>query len=93
MTNNEIAVMFVNGSAKCVHNGSMAISADGTRLLSYSTTIGEKVGDKFIVNITKYSVTTSKHLHYLKLNLLGRDNVAYTTKHVPIGSQSLKEYV
>lgn len=90
LTNKEMCIAFVKGSTKGVRNGSMSISTDGTKLLSYFTTIAERVGDTIIVNSTKYSVTTSRQQNLLRKELSGY-NVKVTTKFVPRGTQRLSE--
>ena len=94
MRNSDLCVEFVNNVANI--NGkkgnNISISWDGTRLYSYGTCIGERLSDgSFILNVTKYSVTTSKHQSYLRRALVGR-KVVETSKIVPIYTQYLTRY-
>lgn len=94
MKNSDLCVEFVNNVANIngKRGNNMSISWDGTRLYSYGTCIGERLSDgSFILNVTDYSVTTSKHRYYLRRALVGR-NVVETSEIVPIGTQYLIPY-
>ena len=56
-------------------NGSMSVSSDGRRLFSYATCIAEWSAEQLLVNISKYSVTTSKQQTILGRCLRGVDYV------------------
>lgn len=60
ITNKELIAGFVSGTMNGRRNGSMSVSDDGKRLFSYATCIAEWSAEQLLVNITKYSVTTSK---------------------------------
>lgn len=64
MKNSELIYSFVAGTARDGQHTN-SVSVDGNRLFSYATCIAERVGNKIVVNETKYSVTTSKHQSYL----------------------------
>lgn len=64
----------------------------GDKLFSYSTVIAQYIGDydnpTLVGNATKYSVTTSRHMSYVK------DSIdIYTTKYVPRGTNNLIPYI
>lgn len=95
MKNSDLCVKFVNNVANIANKkgNSMSVSYDGNRLFSYGTCIGERTTDgRFIINVTKYSVTTSKHQSYLRYALCGC-KVVETAKRVPIGTQYLTKYI
>lgn len=55
---------FVEGKCSVSHTGH--VESCGDRLYSYSTCIAERLPDgNFLINLTKYSVTTSKHQGYV----------------------------
>lgn len=62
-SNASVCTAFVNRkSAKC-----LSMHTDGKRLYSYSTCIAEFAPDgKLVLNVTKYSSTTSRHLTELR---------------------------
>lgn len=62
MKNKEVCKEFIRRRAAC---GSNLIST-GDKLFSYNTCIAQFNGHALVLNETKYSVTTSKHQHYLK---------------------------
>ena len=85
MTNKEVVRAFLNG-----HSGhSLNMSTNGIKLWSYNTVVAQRTFDYGIVfNATKYSVTTSKQTGELR-----RGHYTQTSKHVPINSQDLEEYI
>lgn len=72
--------------------GSNLKSEDG-KLYSYSTVIAQWHNGRLIINATKYSVTTSKQMHYLKEELLSCIREIYTKKEVPRGETDLTKYL
>jgi hypothetical protein len=59
MTNDKVIERFLNGATYgASHTKNLYI--EGNRLVNYYTTIAERVSDGVVVNVTKYSVTTSK---------------------------------
>lgn len=94
MRNQDLCKEFVNQVSNIAYKkgNSMHVAWDGKRLFSYGTCIGECLSDgSFILNITKYSVTTSKHQSYLRRALTGH-KVMMTTKRVPMGATELIRY-
>ena len=85
MKNEELCLLFVSdaAAAKGKRGSHLRVSADGKRLYSYRTCICERRRNgTFVVNTTKYSLSTSRHLRYLWHALAGR-RVKETTKKVP----------
>lgn len=78
-TNRNVVNEFVRGRDFKVTN----LKSENGKLISYNTTIAQHVGDTLIVNITKYSSTTTRQLSYLKSQLGGKvefvDNVKINT--------------
>lgn len=62
MRNVDVCEEFARGNEA---NGSN-LSTDGERLWSYGTVIAQRVRGRVIMNLTKYSVTTSRHQNYMR---------------------------
>ena len=61
MSNQEVINKFMNGKSAKSSNGNLWTSSDNNRLMNYATCIAQRLSDgTFIVNSTKYSVTTSQ---------------------------------
>ena len=94
MSNFDLVNYFVDGNICGVsnikmYNGSMHFVDD--ILYSYDTAIGQynKKDGTFIVNTTKYSITTSKHRSYL-ISALEARKIAYNeVNKVKIGTTNL----
>lgn len=87
--NRDVCRYFVGGKDAY---GSNLRSEDG-KLYSYNTVIGQWHDGKLIINNTRYSVTTSKHKHYLELALYSSTKEIYTKKEVPRGETDLTKYI
>lgn len=76
MTNSEVISNFVKGIECKSSNGNLYVTKwDGTvRLINYNTCIAQKIGNKIVVNGTKYSPTTAKIQCYVRRQLI---NVEY----------------
>jgi GTP:adenosylcobinamide-phosphate guanylyltransferase len=77
MKNNDVLSIFINGTTFFESNSSN-LSINGNKLINYRTCIAEKIGGKIIVNVTKYSPTTSKIQNSL-IKLLQNTNFNYAT--------------
>lgn len=84
MKNIEVIEKFING---CIGSGGNLTSADG-KLYSYQTCIAEYTRKGLIVNKTRYSVTTSKHVGML-LKRLCNYKVIHFVEDIPKGSKKL----
>lgn len=64
MRNDDVIKAFVDGKSACGSN----LYSTGDKLINYNTCIAQYIEDKnrYILNITKYSSTTSKHQNVLK---------------------------
>ena len=92
MKNSEVCKVFVNGANE--GNGSN-LRIINNRLYSYNTCICERFVNgcghyNFIMNETKYSVTTSRHQYYLRYAL--RYENVIPANNVPRGAESLSRY-
>ena len=86
MSNKEVINAFVNGKNARSSNGNLK-SVNG-KLISYYTTIAQKNEDgTFVLNTTKYSVSTSKIQTWTKHALRFYDYKEVT--NIPIGAHSL----
>lgn len=99
MKNSEVVEAFLRKGM--ANNSTGSLHSTGTKLFSYATCIAEWEdkewdNDTLIINLTKYSVTSSKHLYYLKRCLergfQGHYNIVLEVLEVPIGESSLRKY-
>lgn len=91
----DVAEAFCKGNS----GFSIHLKSSGTKLVSYNTTIAQKTFidpslPQFILNSTKYSRTTSKHLGYAR-RYLENNSIRYiiTTKYIPKGTYDLTKYL
>lgn len=91
MTTIELVEAFVNGYQEGkASRGRLYI--EGDKLINYNTCIAERMGQEMLINITKYSPTTSKHQNRL-LAEVELQGIPYTTiEDVPVNTYSLKGY-
>jgi hypothetical protein len=82
MTTIELARAFVNGATK---GKAASLSIEGDRLFSYDTIIAQRTPNLTYLNVTKYSVTTSKHQTRLKRLLPGAQHV----EGIPMGRRHI----
>lgn len=66
MTQEQIVKEFINGATEGVSGGSGNLIIQGDKLIHYSTIIAERYGEKFIFNITRYSLVTGRIQKMLK---------------------------
>lgn len=93
MKNSEVCKMFVNGANKGKGNNMRIFN---NCLYSYNTCICERFVNEhghynFIMNETKYSVSTNRHQYYLRYAL--RNENVVEANSVPKGAESLSRYV
>ena len=70
MTNKQVSNAFVSGKSAKSSNGNLWVSWDGKRLFNYETCIAQRLQDgTFVVNSTKYSVSTSKIQTYVRYTI------------------------
>lgn len=71
---------------------SQSISTDGETLYSYGTAIAQHVGeDGFLLNVTKYSKTTSRQVNEVRSELPSR--MVREVSDVPKGTRNLIPYL
>ena len=91
MDNRSVINAFVSGKSAMSYNKNL--KSFGNRLVSYYTTIAQRLDNGTIVlNRTKYSVSTSKIQTWTKGAFFGKRNVVEVT-NVPLGATDLQKYV
>lgn len=91
MDNKSVINAFVCGKSAMSYNKNL--KSFGNRLVSYYTTIAQRLDNGTIVlNRTKYSVSTSKIQTWTKRAFFGKRNVVEVT-NVPLGATDLQKYV
>jgi hypothetical protein len=91
MNNQSVINAFVCGKSAKSSNGNL--KSFGNRLVSYYTTIAQRLDNGTIVlNRTKYSVSTSKIQTWTKVAFYGHRNVVEVT-NVPLGTTDLQRYM
>ena len=88
MRNQEVISKFVNFAESAA---TANVRSTGDKLLSYYTCIAQRHEGKIIVNVTRYSTTTSKMQNYLRCELSGYDVIEVTG--VPRGTCNLVPYI
>lgn len=88
MRNQDVIKKFVNHAenARTLH-----VLSNGDKLFNYGTCLAQRYNGKIIVNVTRYSVTTSKIQHYLKYELDGYQ--VTEVSGVPRGTADLVPYI
>jgi hypothetical protein len=91
MNNQSVINAFVCGKSAKSSNGNL--KPFGNRLVSYYTTIAQRLDNGTIVlNRTRYSVSTSKIQTWTKGAFYGHRNVVEVTD-VPLGTTDLQRYM
>ena len=88
MRNQEVISKFVH-FAESAATANVRSTVD--KLFNYATCIAQRHEGKIIVNVTRYSVTTSKIQCYVRRELLGHDVIEVTS--VPRGTCNLVPYI
>lgn len=92
MNNQSVINAFVCGKSAKSSNGNL--KSFGNRLVSYYTTIAERLADGTIVlNRTKYSVSTSKIQTWLLGDVLNNKLKHKEVYNVPLGASDLAKYM
>lgn len=92
ITQKDIVHTFVNGATegRCGGAGNLVIS--GNKLIHYQTIISERVDDKYIINMTRYSIVTGRIQKEIENSVPQNSRLIVT--RVPEGYRgSLKEYL
>ena len=85
LSNQAVINAFVNGQNASNRN----MHTDGVKLWSYYTVIAQRTEDGFIMNNTRYSVSTSKQQTYTRATL----RTYKAVENVPIGTYNLWKYL
>ena len=88
MRNKEVISKFVNFAESAA---TANVRSTGTQLFNYYTCIAQRHEGKIIVNVTRYSMTTSKLQNNLRCELSGYDVTEVTG--VPRGTCNLVPYI
>lgn len=88
MRNQDVIKKFVNYAeeAETLH-----VRSNGDKLFNYGTCLAQRYNGKIIVNVTRYSVTTSKIQSSLKHELSGYQVIEVSG--VPLGTVNLFPYI
>jgi hypothetical protein len=86
MTTQQLVREFAYGATK---GKASSLRIEGDKLFNYNTVIAQRINGAIVLNVTKYSVTTSKHQNRLKAEFYN----ARTVDNVPMGAQDLKRYI
>lgn len=89
-TTNELLKEFVLGGTRGKASGGR-LYIEGDRLINYQTTIAQRHGGMIILNMTKYSPTTSKHQNRLFRGYDDREIIQ--VDGVPVGAWDLQRYI
>ena len=88
MRNQEVISKFVNFAESAA---TANVRSTGDKLFNYETCIAQRHEGKIIVNVTRYSMTTSKLQNNLRCELSGYDVTEVTG--VPRGTCNLVPYI
>lgn len=88
MRNQEVISKFVNFAESAA---TANVRSTGDKLFNFYTCIAQRHEGKIIVNVTRYSVTTSKMQNNLLCELSGYDVIEVT--NVPRGTCDLVPYI
>ena len=88
MRNQEVISKFVNFAESAA---TANVRSNGDKLFNYETCIAQRHEGKVIVNVTRYSVTTSKIQNYLRGEMANKDVIEVA--NVPKGTFDLIPYI
>lgn len=86
MTTKEMINNFMTGATK---GKASSICIEGDKLFNYNTVIAQRVDGAIVLNVTKYSMTTTKHQNVLRREMPH----AITVSDIPRGAQDLSSYI
>lgn len=87
MKNIEVIEQFIKNKVANTQN----LTSTGEFLYSYNTCIAQKKGNKYYINNTKYSSTTSKHRNMLMCQLFPEQIILIND--VPINTKNLVRWI
>lgn len=85
MTNYQVIKAFIERRPASVNN----VKSTGDKLFSYDTCIAQRHNNIMLINNTKYSMTTSRHLSMFKFYY---KQDTFSVNYVPKGSTDLLQY-
>ena len=88
MRNKEVISKFVNFAESAA---TANVTSTGDKLFHYYTCIAQRHEGKIILNVTRYSMTTSKLQGHVRWELSGYDVIEVTG--VPLGTRDLVPYI
>ncbi len=92
MNNQSVINAFICG--KSANSSNRNLRSYGNKLVSYYTTIAERLADgTIILNRTKYSVSTSKIQTYILKDVLNNKLNHKEVYNVPLGASDLAKYI
>lgn len=86
MTTQDVISKFINGATK---GKASSLEISGEKLYNYSTVIAQRINGAVVLNVTKYSMTTTKHQNRLRREIPN----ARTIDDVPQGASDLSRYL
>lgn len=94
MKNQDVIKEFAQGVSKLIYGYSVRVSGyKYDKLYSYDTAIAQRLPNgKYVVNSTRYSVTTSKAQSYARYYIPSEKQV-HTDINVPFGADDLTKFV
>ncbi len=84
MTQEQLIKEFMTGSTDGVSNGGQNLKIKQNKLIHFNTAIAERYGDKFILNVSRYSIVTGR------LQKIIRESV--DEQHLIIAKRVPKDY-
>ena len=88
MRNQEVISKFVNFAESAA---TANVRSNGDKLFNYGTCIAQRHEGKYLLNVTRYSITTSKIQCYVRRELSDHDVIEVTS--VPRGTRNLVPYI
>ena len=88
MRNQEVISKFVNFAESAA---TANVRSTGDKLFNYYTCIAQRHEGKYLLNVTRYSITTSKIQCYVRRELSDHDVIEVTS--VPRGTRNLVPYI
>ena len=92
MTQEQIAKDYICGAKEGISSGAGNLKIQGDKLIHYSTLISERQGNRFIVNVTRYSLVTGRIQKMLREKI--PQELVVTAHKVPEGTTtSLQPFI
>lgn len=92
MSQLKLIELFKNGATEGSSSGGGNLKICGDQLIHFSTVIAERCENKFIVNMSRYSMVTGTLQKKIK-NIIGEDNIIIVTRIERDYQGSLKDFI